>query len=204
MSGRIEELRSHAREVRAALEAEYERRLAALGGRWERGRLTFDAEVRRRQRAARQAFGEYVRNIRPLNVLTAPVIYSVIVAFVVMDLFVTVYMHICFPAYGIPKVRRRDHVKVDRHRLPYLNWVQKVNCVYCGYANGVISYAREVAGRTEAYWCPIKHAERWEGAHDHYAGFMDYGDTADFIARWEESRRHVTRGKEQRGGSDTA
>ncbi|WP_287433574.1 hypothetical protein [Maritimibacter sp.] len=195
MPRRLEMLRSHARETREALEAEYERRIEALGGRWERGRLIFDAEVRRRQRRARQAFAEYVRGIKPLNVITAPVIYSVLIAFVVMDLFVTVYMHVCFPVYGIPKVRRRDHVKVDRHRLPYLNWVQKVNCVYCGYGNGVIAYAREIAARTEAYWCPIKHAERWDGAHDHYAGFMDYGDERDFVSRWADSRSQITGGK---------
>lgn len=195
MPRRLEQLRNHAWESREALEAEYERRLRELGGRWERGRLTFGAEVRRRQRRARQAFLEYARGIKPLNVLTAPVIYSVLIAFVVMDLFVTVYMRICFPVYGIPIVRRRDHVKIDRHRLPYLNWVQKANCVYCGYGNGVISYAREAAARTEAYWCPIKHAERWEGAHDHYGGFMDYGDEADFVGRWAESRKQVTGGR---------
>ncbi len=182
-------------ETREALEEEYARRIKDLGGRWERGKVRFDGEVWRRQRAARQAFLEYVRGIRPLNVLTAPVIYSVLIAFVVMDFFVTVYMWVCFPVYGIPRVRRRDHVKVDRHRLAYLNWVQKVNCVYCGYGNGVISYAREVAGRTEAYWCPIKHAERWEGAHDHYAGFMDYGDANGFVERWAESRAQVTGGR---------
>ena len=28
---------------------------------------------------------------------------------------------------------------------------KKLNCVYCGYANGVIGHAREIAARTEQY-----------------------------------------------------
>jgi hypothetical protein len=30
---------------------------------------------------------------------------------------------------------------------------------------------REVASRTEIYWCPIKHARRVLGPHPHYQGF---------------------------------
>lgn len=195
MAVTLETLRESARETREALEAEYSRRRAALGGRFEAGRLVFDHEVRRRQRAARQRFVDYARSIRPMNVITAPVIYSVIIAFVTLDVFVTVFMWICFPVYGISRVKRSDYVVIDRHRLPYLNWVQKFNCLYCGYGNGVIAYAREVAARTEAYWCPIKHSRRWEGAHDHYAGFMDYGDECDFVSKWAAHRGQITEGR---------
>ncbi|HBZ45059.1 MAG TPA: hypothetical protein DEO85_13600 [Maritimibacter sp.] len=196
MSVTLETLRARAFETRDALEKEYARRREALGGRIERGRLVFDQEIRDRQRAARQRFRDYAASIRPKNVITAPVIYSLIVLFVLMDLWITLYMWICFPVYGIPKVRRAEHIVIDRHRLPYLNWVQKFNCLYCGYGNGVVSYAREVAARTEAYWCPIKHSRRWEGAHDHYGGFMDYGDECDFVDRWADSRRKITEGRD--------
>jgi hypothetical protein len=49
-------------------------------------------------------------------------------------------------------------------------------CVYCGYANGVIAYARKIASRTEQYWCPIKHALRIRDPHVRYAQFLEYGD----------------------------
>jgi len=39
-----------------------------------------------------------------------------------------------------------------------------------------VDYVREVASRTEQYWCPIKHARRVISAHDHYAAFLDDGD----------------------------
>ena len=65
---------------------------------------------------------------------------------------------ICFRSYRIPRVRRMDYIRLDRSQLAYLNWVETLNCLYCGYANGVAAYVREIAGRTEQYWCPIKHA----------------------------------------------
>lgn len=33
-----------------------------------------------------------------------------------------------------------------------------------------------MVGRTEQYWCPIKHARRVLHEHPHYSGFVDYGD----------------------------
>lgn len=50
--------------------------------------------------------------------------------------------------------------------LSYLNAIEKLNCVYCGYGNGVIAYGREIIARTEQFWCPIKHASKAAGEHD--------------------------------------
>lgn len=41
-------------------------------------------------------------------------------------------------------MRRGDYIVVDRHHLAYLNVIQKINCVYCGYGNGLIAYARKI------------------------------------------------------------
>jgi hypothetical protein len=73
-------------------------------------------------------------------------------------------------------VRRSDYLVFDRHHLSYLNGLEKLNCAYCSYANGLLAYAREIAGRTELHWCPIKHARRVLGAHGTYHEFDDYGD----------------------------
>ena len=37
----------------------------------------------------------------------------------------------------IPKVRRADYLVFDREDLPYLNLMEKFNCFYCSYGNGV-------------------------------------------------------------------
>jgi len=189
--GRLKDLLERARRLEDEIEVEVARRRAELGSEFEGGRVRFKAEVRRRHRAARQKLLDFLRGARLGVLLTAPVIYSLIVPLVVLDIWVSLYQWICFPAYGIARVRRRDFIAIDRHHLAYLNALQKLNCVYCGYANGLIAYVREVASRTEAYWCPIKHARRLRGTHERYRDFLDYGDEVDFIRKWEESRHRL-------------
>lgn len=189
MAASIDELREKVAELRAAAEAEIDARRAQWDYRIDRGRAVFEAEVIRRHRALRQSLLRYIAPMRPMIILTAPVIYGLIVPFALMDLCVTLYQAVCFPVYGIEKVRRADHIVIDRHHLAYLNALQKLNCVYCGYCNGLVSYVREIAGRTEAYWCPIKHARRTGDPHDHYDRFCDFGDAEGFRAREEAWKR---------------
>jgi hypothetical protein len=108
-----------------------------------------------------------------------------------MDIWVMAYQAICFPIYRIPKVRRRDYLIFDRHHLAYLNTIEKINCAYCSYCNGAIAFVREVASRTEVYWCPIKHARRILGPHPHYLGFADFGDADGFRAKLEQMKDGV-------------
>lgn len=122
--------------------------------------------------------------------MTAPIIWSVLLPFALVDLAVSIYQGICFPIYGIPKVQRRDYLLFDRHRLSYLNAIEKLNCKYCAYANGILGYVAEVAARTEQYWCPIKHALRVKSMHSRYKNFFDYGDAENYRKRIEEVRRN--------------
>jgi len=187
-----EKLLTRIRELQDELDEEFARRRDAFRYGFENGRVVFEAEMRRHHREMRVRLSTFLRQTRPLTVITAPVIYSLIVPFVLLDLFVTLYQAICFPAYGIDKVRRADFIRVDRHHLAYLNALQKLNCIYCGYCNGLIGYVQEVAGRTEAYWCPIKHAARVGTHHAYYAQFVDYGDDEGFEAGLAASRRRIT------------
>src|SRR5258708_7186619 len=171
------------RGLEAELDAALAQRRAELRVGLEKGRALFEEELLRRHRELRTRLARYLLAAHPLVVLTAPVLYSLIVPFVLLDLFVTVYQAVCFPAYGIPKVRRGDYLVFDRHHLAYLNALEKLNCAYCSYANGLIAYVREIAGRTEQYWCPIKHARRVVGAHPRYTTFEDYGDP-DGYRKW--------------------
>jgi hypothetical protein len=125
------------------------------------------------------------------NALSAPVIYALIVPFALLDLFLTVYQSICFRLYRLPHVRRADYIVIDRHHLAYLNVLQKLNCVYCGYVNGLIAWAREIASVTEQYWCPIKHARKVLGSHARYARFLDYGDAEALPVRVRDLREEL-------------
>ncbi len=122
--------------------------------------------------------------------LTVPVIWFAIVPALFMDLFATIYQAICFPLYGIPKVKRSDYIIIDRHYLEYLNIIEKINCVYCGYFTGLIGFVQEVAARTEQYWCPIKHARKTRAIHSRYNNFfLDYGDCDRYQEKLKEIRK---------------
>jgi hypothetical protein len=176
MTPHIVELIRKIRELEAELDAELAQRRAELHFGMERGRAVFEEEILRRHRELKTRLSTYIRKAHPLVILTAPVIYALIAPLVLLDLFVTIYQAVCFPVYRLPKVRRGDYLVFDRHHLAYLNALEKLNCAYCSYANGLIAYVREIAGRTEQHWCPIKHARRVIGAHPRYATFEDYGD----------------------------
>ncbi len=175
-----------------ALEDEIEQRLAAHRAPFQyevaKGKAVFDAGARAAQRALRVGLARYLRQSQLKHILLAPVIYAMVLPIGLLDLSMTAYQWTCFTAWGIGRVRRRDYVVLDRHRLSYLNLIEKLNCVYCGYGNGVIAYTREIVGRTEQYWCPIRHATQIRGAHARYKDFVDYGDAAGYRARLAELR----------------
>ena len=148
----------------------------------------------RQQRRYKVGLFRYVTRTRLLVVLTSPVLYLGWIPFLLMDLFVTLYQTICFPVYRIPKVRRSDYLVFDRADLPYLNALERFNCFYCSYGNGVAAYTREVASRTEQYWCPIKHARRIRQAHERYPHFFDYGDAEAYRAGLDRLRGQLGQG----------
>ena len=92
----------------------------------------------------------------------------------------TIYQWVCFPIYRIARVPRREYFVIDRHRLAFLNAIEKANCTFCSYANGVIADVCEVAARTEQYWCPIKHARAIAAPHVRYHLFFDYGNAEGY------------------------
>lgn len=176
MKQHIDELLQRIRLLEDELEDEYRQRREE----WARRKGELAEEFARQQRRYKTGLLRFLIRSRFLVVLTAPVIYCGWVPFLLMDLFVSVYQAICFPVYRIPKVRRRDYIVFDHADLPYLNAIEKFNCLYCSYGNGVAAYTREVAARTEQYWCPIKHARRLKAAHERYPQFFDYGDAEAF------------------------
>jgi hypothetical protein len=166
------------------LETELEQEIVERQKQWhyriEAGRVRFESAVHRRHKALKTSIGRYLQESYLPSVLSAPIIYSVAIPFLLLDLWVTLYQRICFPIYGIPCVRRGDYIALDRRKLAYLNGIEKANCEYCGYANGVLGYIREISARTEQYWCPIKHSRRVKGVHAHYRAFVDYGDAEGY------------------------
>jgi hypothetical protein len=155
---------------------------------WNKGKAIFEEEVVSTHKKLKTGLASYVLHSRIFVVLTAPIIYAGIIPFALLDLFLAIYQGVCFRAYGVPKVRRGDYVIFDRGHLNYLNFVEKLNCVYCSYANGLCAYATEVVARTEQHWCPIKHALRLRSPHSRYTHFFDYGDAEKYRSGIESVR----------------
>ena len=156
------------------------------------GRIRIREELNQAHDALKQNVWRWMLDSRPRNLISAPFIYGMIIPFIIMDLCLTIYQWICFPLYRIGRVRRAGYIHLDRHRLHYLNSIEKVNCLYCGYANGLLAYAREIAARTELYWCPVKHAGRIRDRHSRYHDFLDYGDGTNFHERVAAIRQHLS------------
>lgn len=156
-----------------------------------RGKVVFERSVQNWQRQHRTGLWQYLRKSPLTYILSAPVIYGMIVPLLVLDLSITLYQHICFRIYGIPLVKRTDYLVIDRHLLAYLNAIEKLNCIYCGYGNGLIEYTREVVARTEQYWCPIKHAHRTLDQHNRTQKFIDYGDAESWCRNLEGLRKDL-------------
>jgi len=146
----------------------------------QRGKVVFEQSVRKWQKEYRTGVWRYIFEAPLWFLLSAPIIYGMIFPLLLLDLSITVYQQVCFRIYGIPRVKRSDYLVNDRHHLAYLNAIEKLNCSYCSYANGLIEYAREITARTEQYWCPIKHARRTLDEHKRMQLFLDYGDAESY------------------------
>jgi len=145
----------------------------------------FSREIIKEHRLLKITSWRHLRNTHILVILSSPLIYVCVVPFLLLDLAVALYQSVCFPIYGIPKVCRSDYLAFDRGRLAYLNSIEKVACIYCSYANGLLAYITEIAARTEQHFCPIKHALRNLQAHSRYAKMLPYGDAQAYRTKAE-------------------
>ena len=130
------------------------------------------------------------RRSRPINLITGPIIYSMFLPLLFLDICVSFYQATCFPVYNIAKVSRRDFIIFDRQELKYLDWVSKFHCTYCAYGVGVVAFVAAVISKTEAYFCPIKHQSRSVPPPPATPEYIDYvePDDFDFDAKLTEIR----------------
>ncbi|MCW8931513.1 MAG: hypothetical protein OQL19_14900 [Gammaproteobacteria bacterium] len=191
----IDDILKRLRLLEAELETEIDRVLnekrALFRYTLTKGKVQFESGIRKLQKHHRTGVLHYLLNAHLGHLFTAPIIYSVIVPIALLDLMGSFYQHTCFRVYGIPRVVRSKYIIIDRQHLVYLNFIEKLNCIYCGYSNGVIEYVREIAAKTEQYWCPIKHAQRSPEPHRHMNNFIDYGDAEAYRMRFKAIRKEI-------------
>jgi hypothetical protein len=153
----------------------------------------FEEAIDAAHRRLKMGIFRWFLTVRPQNFLTMPVIYGMIVPMTILDMAVTLYQAICFPIYRIARVKRSDYIVMDHQHLAYLNAFEKVHCMYCSYAVGMLNYAREITARTEQYFCPIKHARKVVSSHSRYGRFLDYGDAEQLHQKIEKFRADLAK-----------
>lgn len=164
-------------------------------------RIEFEQAVKKTHHQLKMGIFRWFLTVPPLNFLTAPFIYGLIIPLVLLDIWVTLYQAACFPVYAIPKCRRTDYIRYDHQQLAYLNAIEKIHCLYCSYASGLIAYTLEITARTEQYFCPIKHANKILGAHSRYAQFLGYGEADHFHAKLDKLRDSLAEEMKQASAS---
>ncbi|MDP3608048.1 MAG: hypothetical protein Q8R74_03130 [Methylophilus sp.] len=156
-------------------------------------KIEFEQSIKRYHLKLKNNFFHWLVSNRPLNLITGPIIYSMIIPLVITDFFITFYQITCFPIYGINKVNRSDYIVFDRQHLHYLNFIEKFHCTYCAYGSGMIAYISEIVARTEQYFCPIKHARKVLGTHARYKHFLEFGAAQDYQANLESYRKRLSK-----------
>ena len=132
----------------------------------------------------------YVLSSQIRHIISMPFIYSMIIPALFLDIFLFIFQNTCFRLYGIPLVKRKDYISSERKHLDYLNWIQKINCLYCSYVNWIFSFAVEIGWRTEKYWCPIKHARKNNTFHNWQDHFADYWDAEGFQEAFTSNKEY--------------
>lgn len=171
------------------LREEYDRLSKEYGFYIEKKKVVFLEQFKRKNKTFKFPTWRYVIPTNIRHLLSMPFIYGMIVPAVLLDLALTIYQWTAFSLYRIPYVKRRDFFIYDRRFLDYLNLIQKINCLYCSYVNGLFAYAVEIGARTERYWCPIKAAHKPRFSHGWYKDFADYGSPEEWTMKISENEK---------------
>jgi hypothetical protein len=188
MDTKLQSLIEAIKKLEQELAQEFQKKQAEFSYKVQGKKIRFDQEIRKQHKLFATRISRYLKESEIQNILTIPFIWSCLIPALFMDAIVSLFQAVCFPIYKIPKVKRSSYIVIDRHSLSYLNGIEKLNCMYCGYFNGLIAYIREIAGRTEQYWCPIKHARRTSGFHSRYSKFLEYGDAESYRKELDKVR----------------
>ncbi|MFZ2153679.1 MAG: hypothetical protein WAV16_00415 [Candidatus Moraniibacteriota bacterium] len=197
MDSKIKKILEKMEELNIALRKEHARLAKEYGFYIEQKKVIFLKKIKLKNKRFKIPAWKYAipKNVR--HALSLPFIYMMIFPAVILDIFLTTYHFVAFPLYKIPKVKRSDYLIYDRKFLDYLNWIQKIHCLYCSYVNGLFAYAVEIAARTERYWCPVKAATKINAPHNWYKDFADYGNPHEWNEKFNNHEAFVCGNSEE-------
>ena len=176
MSDKIKEMIEEIEAMKEKLGKEIAQHEKDISYEIQNGYIQFEKEIFDRQKQNMMHLWDWFREIPLPQLLSAPVVYMMIIPAILLDMMLFIYHNVVSRVFKIEFGKRSDYVIFDRQYLGYLNVVEKLNCLYCAYFNGVMQYASSIAARTELHFCPIKHAKKIAYKHEFYNTFLQYGD----------------------------
>lgn len=100
---------------------------------------------------------------QPLGPLTPLLGYPVMVSFALFLLPLYLYTFFFNWAYfslrGQKPVNPKNYFKYDRHKVAHLDFMDKMWCEYCEWANGTLQWTLAITNEIEKRYCPIKNKD---------------------------------------------
>ncbi len=189
MSDRIREMIEEIEDLKKRLGEEIAQHEKDITYEIQNGYVRFEKEVFDKQKENMKNLLAWFRDIPLLHLLASPLVYAMVIPAMLFDIVLFVYQQVVFRIFKFKFIKRSDYITFDRQYLGYLNPIEKLNCMYCSYFNGLMQYAAAIAGRTELYFCPIKHAKKVAYEHDYYDEFFRYGDEDEYQKKLETLRK---------------
>ncbi len=192
MSRKIRELIDTIETMKHALRDEIAKEEAKIDYDIQHGKVVFEKDVIAKQHAYMKSSWQWLKEVPLIQFLTAPIIYGMVFPALFLDVTLFVYTRTVASVFKLKFDKRSDYIVFDRQYLGYLNFFEKLNCVYCSYFNGLMFYSGSVARTTELYFCPIKHAKRVAYGEDHFEKYLPYGDAEHYHEKLAELRAKYT------------
>ncbi|RRS29883.1 MAG: hypothetical protein P794_09555 [Epsilonproteobacteria bacterium (ex Lamellibrachia satsuma)] len=191
MSDKIREMMEEIEEMKQKLREEIEEQEKHINYEIKNGYVIFEKEVLARQKENMENLWEWFSEIPLSQLLSSPVVYAMAIPAILLDIMLFIYQNVVSRVFKIDFVKRSDYIVFDRQYLGYLNVVEKFNCMFCSYFNGLMYYASAIASRTELYFCPIKHAKKIAYDHEYFDAYLTYGYGDEYQKKLKELREKL-------------
>ncbi|HEO98144.1 MAG: hypothetical protein JW682_00775 [Campylobacterales bacterium] len=191
MNRKIQEIIEQMEALEEKLKSEIEAQEKHITYEIKEGYVKFEESVLKQQRENMKGLYRFFAEIPPLHLITSPFVYGMIIPAALLDMTLFIYQNVIFRIYGFKLAKRSDYIVFDRQYLRYLNSIEKLNCLYCSYFNGLMQYAAEIAAKTELYFCPIKHAKKTLYRHRYHKNYLAYGDGEEYQTRLKKIREDI-------------
>ena len=188
MNDKIREILEEIEDMKLKLAEEIDKHESHISYEIKNGYVTFEKEMLAKQRENMKSLLSWFREVPLSHLLTAPLIYAMVIPAIIFDVLLYVYQQVAFRVFKFEFIKRSDYMLFDHHYLGYLNPIENLNCLYCSYFNGLMLYASAISGSSELYFCPIKHAKKVVFQHRYYDEFLPYGDEEDYQKKLKELR----------------